>query len=146
MPHYQHFDVSFNVPDDWNDRTVTAFAAPLLPGQKVAPNIVLTRDILADNEAVSAYADRQLVELAKRMDRFTLRHRREVRLGGLPSVELSFTWHSGNGTLQQKVMFVVVRQHIVLTFAATMLESDSAKAESLFDEIFASIKFPESAS
>ena len=34
MPRYEHPDVSFDVPRDWEDRSVAAFSAPIPAGKK----------------------------------------------------------------------------------------------------------------
>ena len=54
MPRYEHPDVSFDVPRDWEDRSVAAFSAPLSPGKKSGPNVVLTRDKLEPGENLAS--------------------------------------------------------------------------------------------
>src|SRR6478672_4215595 len=106
MPRYEHADVSFDVPRDWEDRTVVAFAVPAQPGQPSASNVVVTRDTLRAGEAIAGYADRQLAELAKRLDAFQLLYRKEVAVGGLPGAELRFLWRGRAGELDQRLMMV----------------------------------------
>jgi hypothetical protein len=115
----------------------------LKPGQKIAPNLVLTRDPVGHRESASAYANRQLVEFAKRLDGFELQGRHERHLGGLPAVELTFTWHGTQGVLQQKQICVVVRGQTVLNFTLTTLKADYPQVEPTFNTILASLKFPE---
>ena len=47
MSRYESRDVHFDIPRHWEDRTMVAFAAPPRPGQTTAPNVVMTRDLLA---------------------------------------------------------------------------------------------------
>jgi hypothetical protein len=138
---YNGHDVRFYVPDGWKDRTITAFAAPLKPKQTVAPNIVLTRDSFPEKEPTSTYADKQIVELAKRLEQFTLLSRREDIIGGLKAVELLFTWHGGNGTLKQEQVFVATGKGTVLTFVATALVTDFDEMEPVFQSILDSVRF-----
>ena len=90
MARYESHDLSFDVPRDWVDRSVVAYAAPLPPGHAIAPNVVMTRDQLGPGETLRAYADRQLVELARRLDGFNLASRDERTFGASPAVELQF--------------------------------------------------------
>jgi hypothetical protein len=143
MPRYQSADLKFDVPADWQDRTITAFAAPPKPGRKVVPNLVLTREAGDGRESVTAYADRQLVEFAKRLDDFELEQRRERPLGGLPAVELTFTWHNPLGVLRQRQLCVLLRGHTVLNLTLSALAEDFAAVEPAFDAILASLHFPE---
>jgi hypothetical protein len=138
---YQASDVLFDVPDSWLDRTVTAFSAPLKPNQRIAPNIVLTRDLAGDREDAAKYADRQLVELARNLAGFDLEERRQVQVGGLPGVELLFTWSGQNGTIRQKQTFVLTKGRKLLTFVATAAKDDFAAMEPQFAAILASTKF-----
>jgi len=97
MPRYEHPDVSFDVPRDWEDRSVAAFSAPLPPGKTTGPNVVLTRDKLEPGENLASYADRNLVELAQRLEKFSLVKRSDLTVSDLPAVELRFTWKGAGG-------------------------------------------------
>jgi hypothetical protein len=141
MANYHGHDVSFYVPDGWQDRTITAFSAPLKPKQTVTPNIVLTRDSVSEKEPSSTYADKQLVELAKRLEQIDLLSRRDVIIGGFKAVELLFTWHSSNGTLKQQQVFVSTGKGAVLNFVTTALASDFDEVEPAFQAVLKSIRF-----
>lgn len=141
MAKYNGRDVSFEIPNDWHDRTIAAFAAPLKPKQTVAPNFVLTRDVAPEQEASSTYADKQLVELAKRLEAFNLSERRDTLVGGLPAVDLIFSWRGANGTIKQRQTFVATGTGTVLTFVATALITEFSTMEPTFQAILDSIKF-----
>ena len=143
MPHYQSAEVRFNVPDGWQDRTIVSYAAPAKPGRAITPNLVVTRDPADDREPVTAYADRQLVEFARRLDGFALKQRKERTLGGLPAVEMVFTWDNPLGVLQQKQVCVLVGRQTMLNFTLSAAEEDFGGMEPGFDHILASLCFPE---
>ncbi len=145
MAKYKGQDVAFEVPDNWHDRTIAAFAAPLQPKQTVAPNFVLTRDMVPENDPPGAYADRQLVELAKRLEAFDLSERRESVVAGRPAVDLIFTWRGSNGTIKQMQTFVVNGRGVVLTFVATALVTEFSAMEPVFRAILDSIEIPSTA-
>ena len=143
MARYEHSDVSFDVPRDWKDRSVVAFTEPSKAGQTTAANVVLTRDPLPKAETLRSYADRQLVELAKRMDGFDLRKREEKELAGREAVELRFGWKGGSGPIEQRLTMVQGTGGQVLTFTTTVKRSEAAKFDAVFDRILASVKFPD---
>ena len=49
MPRHHDALVSFDVPRDWDDRTIIAYRAPV-EGEGRAPNLVMTRDRLGEDE------------------------------------------------------------------------------------------------
>src|SRR5262249_29401471 len=136
-------DLNFDVPADWQDRTIVAFAGPAKPGRALAPNLVLTRDPAGDKESVASYADRQLVEFAKRLEDFDLQDRRERTLGGLPAVEFEFTWYNPLGVLRQRQVCVLLGKRTVFNFTLSALEEDFPGLEPAFNTILTSVRFPE---
>ncbi|AUX38454.1 MULTISPECIES: DcrB-related protein [Sorangium] len=140
MPRYEHTEVSFDVPRDWEDRSVVVFAAPAKPGQGMISNLVMTRDTLAAGEDIRRYGDRQLVEMAQRLDGFQLYARQEITLGGQPAVEIRFAWRGQSGPIEQRLVFVGGRKPTVLSFTATMPKSEAARLNPVFDRILASVK------
>jgi hypothetical protein len=144
MPRFETSNVAFDVPRDWEDRSVTAFMAPMKPGQQgKVTNLVMTRDKLAPGEDLQRYVDRQFGEIKKHLDDFRLHQRVERPVGGLPGVELRFAWSGHGGPLEQRLLFVLGREQAVITFTATMPRGEGARQNPVFDRIFASITFPD---
>ncbi|XYI02063.1 DcrB-related protein [Sorangium sp. So ce1128] len=140
MPRYENSEVSFDVPRDWEDRSVVAFAAPPEPGQAAAASVVMTRDRLAAGEDLRRYADRQLLELAKRLEGFQLLARHDLPAGDRPGLELRFAWRGHTGPLEQRLLFLAGRRPVVLSFTATIPKDEAARLAPVFDRIFASIR------
>jgi hypothetical protein len=137
-----HADLELVVPDDWNDRSITAYAGPVGPGERVAPNIVVTRDVLGQNETLPAYTDRQLVQIAQKLAGFKLISRDEVVLSGFPAMEMRFSWVSDNGELEQHQLFVATSKRTIMSFVATASKRDFQRVKPLFASIYASVRFP----
>jgi hypothetical protein len=133
-------DIAFDVPENWEDRTVTAYSAPPQHDHPVTPNIVVTRDFVTDRQPVGSYADRQMVDLAKRLNGFNLLSRAESQLGGEPTVVLDFVWNGQFGPVRQKQIFVL-RDKTVLTLVLTALASEFAAQEPTFNAILTSVAF-----
>jgi hypothetical protein len=143
MARYESRDLAFEIPADWEDRSVVAFSAPNRAEQSMAANVVVTQDQLPPSDSIRAYADRQLVELAKRLDEFDLTERKELTVGGLPAVELRFGWQGQGGRIEQRMIFVAKKNRSLITFTATAEKKEAARLEMVFDRIVGSLRFPD---
>ncbi len=141
MTRYATADVSFDPPDGWSDRSVTVFSAPSRSLDGAGPNIVLTRDALPEGEGLDGYSDRQLVELAKRLDRFTLRRRRPTRVADAPAIELAFEWWSPTGAIVQRLVTVVAPSGAVLNLTATAPAEAADDVMATFDAMLSTARF-----
>jgi hypothetical protein len=142
MPRYEHPDVSFEVPRDWEDRSVAAFSAPLAPGSTAAPNVVLTRDKLEPGENLAGYADRNLVELAQRLDKFSLQKRTDVKVSELPAIELRFTWKGSSGLIDQRLVMCATGKRLVLSLTSTAPRSAGIDMDAIMTRVLATVKIP----
>jgi hypothetical protein len=138
MARYEAPDVSFDVPRDWQDRSVVAFAAPKPKGQAAAANVLLSREPLGDAPDLTTYANRQLIELAKRIEGFSLIDRRDTTFSGRPAVEIRFESTPAAPVVQRMVM--IAAGQTVLSFTATAAKDEVAKLESTFERILSSVK------
>ena len=141
MPRHQTGNVSFEVPRHWEDKTIVAFSAPSRPGQSTAASFVMTRDTLADSDTLASYADRQLTELAQRLDAFELVDKRETTVSGAKAIAMRFTSKALPGPLLQRLIVVEDRRRAVVCFTATAPKADAAQLEPLFDRMVAGIRF-----
>ena len=143
MPRHEQRDITFDVPRHWDDKTIVAYAAPTRAGQEIAANLVMTRDALRDGETLAQYADRQLAEMAKRMDGFELIRRDELTIGGAHAVAVRFASRGSGGPLEQRLVVVEGRRRSVFCFTATTAKADADQNNPLFDRILGTIRFPE---
>lgn len=142
MARHEQNDVTFDVPRHWEDKTLVAYASPPRDGQATAANLVMTRDVLDDRETLSDYADRQLAELARRLDGFELVRREETTLGGLAAIVLRFASKAASGPLLQRLAVAEGRRRAVYCFTATTPRADAEQNDPLFDRILGSVRFP----
>ena len=142
MPRHDQRDISFDVPRHWDDKTIVAYAAPAQAGHPIAANLVMTRDALRDGETLAGYADRQLAEMAKRLDGFELIRRDETTLGGAPAVSIRFASRAAGGPIVQRLVVIEGRRRGVYCFTATTAKVDAAQNEPLFDRMLSTIRLP----
>ena len=141
MPRHHDALVSFDVPRDWSDRTVVAYAAPPREGERHAPNVVVTRDDLPEEETLEDYVDRQLDALADRLRGFMLDDREVGELGGRPAEVIHFGSSGAHGALAQRLTIVALPDRKVISFTMTAPARDGAQLRPLFDRIASSVRF-----
>jgi len=142
MPRYEHADISFEVPRDWDDKSVGAFAAPQAPGQTTAPNVVCTRDKLMPGENLAGYADRNLVELAQRLEKFSLQKRSDITVSELPAIEFRFTWKGGKGLVDQRLVMCATGKRLVLSITSTAPRGTGVDMEAIMNRVLSTVKIP----
>lgn len=142
MPRYEHTDISFEVPRDWEDRSVAAFSAPLAPGQTTAPNVVCTRDKLQPGENLAGYADRNLVELAQRLDKFSLQKRSDITVSELPAIEFRFTWRGAKGLIDQRLIMCATGKRLVLSITSTSPRGAGQDMDAIMNRVLSTVKIP----
>lgn len=140
MAGFKSEEVTFEAPSGWEDKTIVAFAAPAQPG-KFSPNVVMTKDALKPGESLRSYADRQIMELARRLEGFDLLESGERDLGGLPALEYRFAWRSEHAELHQHTVMCAVADR-VLTFTGTATHDDEATLDDAMEQLLATITFP----
>src|SRR5258708_5196668 len=81
-------DGEMEIPEGWEDRSVIALSSPA-GSKKPDASFAITKDPLASREpSLAAYADKQIVDMAKNCPRFELIHREQRNLDGLPAQQI----------------------------------------------------------
>ena len=132
--------VSFDVPRDWIDRTVVAYAAP----DNGTANVVMTRDTLAEEESLESYAARQVQALADHLRGFVLEANDAGEVAGRPAVVVRFRSSGPDEPLVQRLVVVAIPDRKVVAFTLTASSRDAAQLGPLFDRIVGSIAVEES--
>jgi hypothetical protein len=140
MARQSHKNLSFEVPDHWQDQTVVAWAAPAQAGKPAQPNIVVTRDKLPPGQTIKTYATKQVAAISKSLPEFEIEDSRDINVAGLPAVEVRFTWEGESGHLAQR-QIMVAHKDVVYNITATCLSSGVADNTPIFDKIIASLQF-----
>ena len=149
MGTHQHKNMAFDLPDRWVDRTVVAFSAPAQPDipKEHLPNVVMTREALAEGDTLRTHADKTLLEMAKQLDGFDILESRETVLGGLRAVHIRFKWISSFGELEQGMTMCESPPEPDDTgrFATLVTTSAHAKvaaqAKPVFEQVLGSFRF-----
>lgn len=139
MPRYENTDIAFDYPRDWEDRSFVSFAAPTRPNTTTT-NVVMTRDKLGEDEDLKRYADRQLVEMAKRLDAFQLLEKRDIEIDGATAVDIKFSWRGSAGPLVQRLTVLPGKERQVMNLTCTTGKKDASDMVPVFDRIVSSIK------
>ena len=149
MGTHQHKGMTFDLPDRWVDRTVVAFSAPPqadVPKEHL-PNVVMTREALAEGDTLRTHADKTLLEMAKQLDGFDILESRETVLAGLRAVHIRFKWTSSFGDLEQGMTMCESPPEPEDSgrFATLITTSAHAKvaaqAQPVFEQVLSSFRF-----
>jgi hypothetical protein len=128
-------DFVFPVPDDWVERSMVGFSAPVTPGSPITPNTLVATNQIPEGEALDAFVTRQVDDLRARASGFVLKLRRDARLDGVPCVEIVFTWQGGEaGIIQQRQVYVARPGGRVISITNTAPEADFAAHDADFLE------------
>ena len=140
MPRYQDESIQFDLPRDWQDRTIVAFAAPARPGQERTANVVMTREELATSETLSAYVDRHVEQLTERLEGFELVERESRPLAGRSAVLLRIRSGSAPEKFEQRLTLLELPRRVVATITLTTPAEDAAQMGPLFDRILSTLR------
>ena len=144
MTRQAHCDLSFDVPDEWENKSIVAFAAPRQPGKVIQPNIVVTRDTLPAGQTLQTYATKQLATASKGLPRFALADTRGTTVGGMPAIAYSFTWEGDSGPLAQRQLMIACKE-FVYSVTVSVHRGEQAAFNPIFDKILSTIEFGEPA-
>ncbi len=140
MARYQGADATFDVPNDWEDKSIVAFSAPAKPSTLV-PNVVLTKDKLKANESLEQYVDRTIVDMARQLAAFKLVSKEEQPLGSERGIEIRFTWNGSAGkTVSQRILMALGPGKTVVGLNVTCDQNDAKKLEPISDRIMQSLR------
>lgn len=121
---YQTNEARFFVPDEYVDRSMTAFIVPRSgsgdPGEPGEFSFVMTREEVSPGIDIAAYADEQMIGLAQALEGFRQLRREKTTLDDQPAEQAEFTWVSEGQMMRQHQTYVQVR-NTVLTITATAL-------------------------
>lgn len=140
MPRFENAEAAFDVPNDWDDKTVVAFSAKAKPNT-IVPNAVLTRDSLKAGENCDAFVNRMIVEMAKGLGGFTLLSKEPRKLGDIDGFIIEYTWRGSAGkVVLQRLVVAVTNGKDVIGLNVTCAETDAKKYAPITDRILASFK------
>jgi hypothetical protein len=150
MPRRSEKGLSFESPAHWIDRSLVVLQAPVtedderhLPSR--APNIVITRERVAEGDTLRMRAERALTEYGKQLECFHLLESTTTELGGEPALYMRFAWLSAVGQLEQSITLVSRKEadgeHVVTTFTTSTPRDTAATSRQVFAEILASVAF-----
>jgi hypothetical protein len=136
----QNSDFSFAVPDDWIDRSIIAWSAPL-SRSPVPPNFMIAYDKVRTGEEFGTYVNRQLADLSKSAQNFHLELRRDLEFQGRPAVELMFRWNAPAGTMKQRQLYSHMPDSRVVNLTCTAREAEFAATDQSFHQILQSFSW-----
>ena len=140
MPRFDNREVSFDVPEGWQDRTVISFEAPRGGGVQPPSNVTLTKQPVASDKTLMGLVTQQIADLSMAFPKFELVRQRDTTVGTAPAIEILFHWAHPQGALTQQVTMFVNEGHVwslTATTARGQIERDAAH----FERMLRTLKF-----
>jgi hypothetical protein len=142
MPAYLINEGAFEIPAGWQDKSVIALVFPANAPTSEA-SLTVTRDPAAQHsESLSAYVDRQLVDMARTCAHFDLIRRQEVLLFGVAGQTVEYTWRRPDGKYVQQLQVISLSASgDALVFTGTASTEDFPRYERVLRDAILSFRF-----
>jgi hypothetical protein len=144
MKSYRLNEADLILPDNWKDTTINAF---ILPSSNKAgeaeATFVITRDSETKQDGVEHYADLQLVEAAKKLNRYKLIERRQTKISNRPAIQVDYTWVTPERIEIRQRQAYVSYQSAILIFTLTVRASDFEPHQPAWENAISSLKLRE---
>ena len=142
MTHLECAPFSLETPAGWQDRTIVAFVAPPVPGERTASNIVVAREPRRAGETLHLHVQRQVLALAEDLDDFDMHGSEDVRVAGRVAVQTRCTWTAGDTVIEQVVIHVEPDEGetMVMTLTCTSSVESAPTVMPVFSRVIASMQ------
>ncbi len=111
-------NLTIETPDDWQDRSLITFAAPVSPNE-FAPNVVITKEKIDGAMSVEEYSQNQFEITKNQIAGLKILKRENTTVGGKPALEIVQIFSAQQLNLQQVQIFILLDAEIcVITCTA----------------------------
>jgi len=135
---------TFEVGDDWDDKSVTALTFP--SGSKAPEaSFTVTRDPLSPtaSAAIGDYVDEQLSKLARSCQQFDLIRRDEATISERPAEVVEFTWKTPDGAIVRQVQAALILEGKALVLTGTAPKGRFPDFSDVFQKMIVSFRTPQ---
>jgi hypothetical protein len=135
--HYKASNFSFDVPDDWSDRSIISFVATVAPTE-FAPNVVITKEEVDEEASVEDYANRQFAVTQAEVSGLTVVDQQNITIEGNPAVQIIQKISAHGLNLQQLQTFVLAGGEIIIvtcTATAASFHQHSARFQKVVQSL-----------
>jgi hypothetical protein len=130
-------EAQFELPANWEDQSVLAFASP---GEAPRNAVVITKQLLPEGKTAEELVDFHVQSLSQKLRRFQLIGKAAVKVGELPAWDIRFSFtHHGLAMYQRQVS--VHWYDLLWVLSTSGGESRKDAIEHASDAILRSIKF-----
>ncbi len=140
MPGFAINEGMFQIPEGWEDKSITALSFP--KGAAIpSASLTVTRETLTDpNLALAPYVDAQLTKLAKTCHAFQILHRDDWEICGDPAQRIEFTWTTPERMHIHQLMTVMFWGAQALVITATATSDKFPEYHAVFEEFVANFR------
>lgn len=156
MPKLTMNDIELEVPNNWKDQGMITLTLPSTD-KKVRPNIIVTKERLAQNIDLASYFDKikQSVQ-ARGIKSFEIVDEFEFEIGGVPAMQMVCRWdlsamkemspgqkldHIKEGQMVQQIQVSLIKGDMAINFTASFPAEQFSLYERPFDKFVNSLQF-----
>jgi hypothetical protein len=134
MAKYSDEFISFDLPRDWVDKSVIAYAAPQRDDGSSAGSVVMTREQFGND--LKAFVERRLLAISGRSEGFVLRGHSEEELGGRASIVVDYV---SEQAVQRLAAIDLDGENVAMLTLSTS-HADAEAMEPLFERMLHSLE------
>lgn len=135
---YRTQEVDLEVPDTWQDQSITIFKLPAVGSAKEA-SFIVTRDATQGASAFVDYVDNQMKSAEQQLPAFKLAQRWDMVLYGHAATLVDYSWqHEGREIMLRQVF--IERKPAVLITTLTTTPDDLVHHEKAWKIVMNSLK------
>ena len=122
MRTYRFDEGSIQLASGFTDQTVNTFSLPVSDSEieRQVINVTIARDGKSERADPAAYANEQLVVMARMLPDYELLHRQDIELHGQSTVAIEYAWRPNGREIRQRQTYLRLPTHflvITLSFA-----------------------------
>lgn len=133
-----HIDeMSFEIPDDWEDKTVNVFADGM-EGKSLF-NVVVTRDDLGGKD-VGEVISAELGSLVRTQPQYSVMGKRSTQVGTLPAFESRIRMRTKAAMIYQRQVAVAYHDRVIMFTASSPMKM-SGQCDAFLAKMMQTVKF-----
>lgn len=115
---YRTQEVDLEVPDSWQDQSITIFKLPAVGSAKEA-SFIITRDASQGGTAFVDYVDNQINSAQQQLPAFKLIQRWDMVLHGHAATLLDYSWQREGREIMLRQVFIERKPAVLITTLTT---------------------------
>ena len=137
MKNIKYKNISFEVPNNWDDNTVIIWTGPI--EGNITPSVVVADSELPKGKSFESYVTSEYNDLIEEADNFVLHERNEYNVKGIACIKNKHSWRADGQRITQ-LQYNYLSDGIIYTVTCTNSLENFSKTEEIFEKIVTSFQ------